>query len=698
MNEFIKWLTDIISQLGHWGYAIMALIAFLEAMPLVGWLVPGLVVLIFGGFLVAENVLNFFDLVVIFAIFTLLGDMVAFAWGRRFTGSFKKEHKIMKESYLIKAQDFIKQRGVSGIVFGRFIAPVRSTLYFVLGIIKMPWLRFIIPAAISSLIFTCFYVSLGYLAGSAWHTIEDWSGRLALALAGAVIILLILWWFKNFLVKQGKQLAELISAACKTFFIWYQTRVWWLKFSQKFSIFSQLIVRVSNPNNFFGLSASALWLLNILFFGLVVCFGVLVNDTTNALVGLDYRLQAFIRLFSEPHLATVFFLITMLASYYFILSLVILFSIWLIWQKRKSYIVGLWLGVGGAFLTGSLIKFIVARPRPIPIFFSENSHSFPSLHAAMAVALLVYLAYYAVRVYPRWSRNISIVLVASLFVILIGFSRLYLGVHYLSDVIGGYMVGGFWFIVAIIAQRYYQNIDKPKNTPKVLQFGMLGGMLILILGIYLSQVFKPNAVNSGFYRSLDLTLNQSVTLTKANNFSSDLLVTENLRGGRRRAVNFIFNTDLNTLNRVLKTGGWTKRLEPTLSSVISRGVNTLFNKPYPNAPLRSRFWHNEPNSLTFTKNVLQNKDYDTYVLRLWPIIGLAETGQQKFIAELAVNREFSWSDIFKQEILDPATKTLLNDLMTSSNFYSLETQIALINLGEELDEEFTVEVYTINLR
>jgi len=641
MSEYLKWLTDLISQLGNWGYVLLALISFLEAIPLVGFFIPGVVILIFGGWLVAENVFDFFDLVVICAAFTLLGDMVAFAWGRRFSGSFKKEHKIMKEEYLIKAKNFITKRGTSGIFLGRFISPVRSTLYFVLGIIKMPWLKFIIPVAISSFIFSFFYVGVGYLAGNAWRTFEVWSGRLAAAIGSAILIIILLWWLKGFLVHQGKQLKNLAATAVKTFFTWYQRTANWQKFSSHHSLISRKIIKLTNPNKFFGLPLSALVLTNIILASLVFCFGLLVQGSANFIVDFDYRLQAFIKLFSEAHLAVVMFFITMFGSPYFVLAVGFIFSFWLFWEKRKSYIMGLWITISGVFLSSSLIKIIIARPRPVPTFLFESSYSFPSFHATIAIALLMYLAYYAIRAYPRWSRNISLFLIAVLFVLAIGFSRVYLGVHYFSDIIGGYLIGAFWFIVAVISQRFLQSIDQPRRSPKMFQIIILSGMVVLVVLVYCSQIFKSSSVSANFFSALSKVAAEQQNLISADKLPSNLLLTENLRGGSHRPINFIFNVKTDVLDQALVKAGWVKRLDPTLSAVIRRVSDMILKRAYPDAPLRPRFWNNQPNSITFTKVVPSNKQIDFYILRLWPVSDSQVAAQQKFMAELVVNKDFS---------------------------------------------------------
>lgn len=118
--------------------------------------------------------------------------------------------------------------------------------------------------------------------------------------------------------------------------------------------------------------------------------------------------------------------------------------------KRWDYASGLLLSVEGSAIAATLLKLVVQRPRP-PLYMhavTETSYSFPSSHAAVAIALYGFLIFSAEHlILPRW-RKIGIIFCSAL-VIAIGFSRLYLGVHYLSDVLGGYILGAVFLWLGI---------------------------------------------------------------------------------------------------------------------------------------------------------------------------------------------------------------------------------------------------------
>ncbi len=97
-------------------------------------------------------------------------------------------------------------------------------------------------------------------------------------------------------------------------------------------------------------------------------------------------------------------------------------------------------------LLDSPIKFVVNRPRPsaalVQVFATEKGSGFPSGHALFAAVVLGFLAYLAVTHLRRRSlRTLSFASLLTL-IILTGVSRVYLGVHWPSDVVGGYLIGG----------------------------------------------------------------------------------------------------------------------------------------------------------------------------------------------------------------------------------------------------------------
>jgi undecaprenyl-diphosphatase len=122
---------------------------------------------------------------------------------------------------------------------------------------------------------------------------------------------------------------------------------------------------------------------------------------------------------------------------------------------RRSHLVDaafLAVVLGGAELLNLILKLSFHRPRPEVGFVHLDTYSFPSGHAMISTAAYGALAYLAwSRLATRRSRVVLVAATAAL-VALIGFSRLFLGVHYLSDVLGGVAGGTLWLALSIVVQ------------------------------------------------------------------------------------------------------------------------------------------------------------------------------------------------------------------------------------------------------
>lgn len=113
--------------------------------------------------------------------------------------------------------------------------------------------------------------------------------------------------------------------------------------------------------------------------------------------------------------------------------------------------------VGGLILENGL-KFSFHRPRPVSFFGTKTpaTYSFPSGHALLSLCFYSAAAYLITRRFKSKTARILVWCVTGLLVGLIGFSRIYLGMHYPSDVIAGYLTATIWVISIALADRFYR--------------------------------------------------------------------------------------------------------------------------------------------------------------------------------------------------------------------------------------------------
>ncbi len=152
-----------------------------------------------------------------------------------------------------------------------------------------------------------------------------------------------------------------------------------------------------------------------------------------------------------------FALVTRLADTWAIVLVLSLACLLLLLSKQsKAWVVGLLVAVLGAKVSEVCMKILIGRERPLEFALLElDTFSFPSGHAAVAMALYGFLTYLLFVQYPKY-RAYTLVL-GGLLVILVGASRVYIGVHYPSDVLGGYVLGAIWLLVGVYAVRYWRS-------------------------------------------------------------------------------------------------------------------------------------------------------------------------------------------------------------------------------------------------
>jgi undecaprenyl-diphosphatase len=168
-----------------------------------------------------------------------------------------------------------------------------------------------------------------------------------------------------------------------------------------------------------------------------------------AVAASDQGVNALLSSWRSANLNDFFLWLTSFGGWPIIISGAAILTL-LFWLKnKKTQIIPFWLALGGANLTSTLGKLYFARIRPSAPVYWENTFSFPSGHAINAIFLYGFMIYFLAEMTPRRGQKILIGLAGILIILAVGFSRLYLGVHYLSDVISGYIVGALWLFAAI---------------------------------------------------------------------------------------------------------------------------------------------------------------------------------------------------------------------------------------------------------
>ena len=166
-------------------------------------------------------------------------------------------------------------------------------------------------------------------------------------------------------------------------------------------------------------------------------------------MSIDIAVNLFMQTIQNPFLVAVskFFDLVFDAVILILISLIISVYLFLKKKRTEAYVFFISMVIIGGFV--ELLKEIFMRSRPLNSVISATGYAFPSGHAAAAIVFFGLLAYIFFRNKSLRIKRTAYFFAAVL-ILLIGLSRIYLRVHWLSDVLGGFLVGGIVLIFGII--------------------------------------------------------------------------------------------------------------------------------------------------------------------------------------------------------------------------------------------------------
>jgi membrane-associated phospholipid phosphatase len=161
--------------------------------------------------------------------------------------------------------------------------------------------------------------------------------------------------------------------------------------------------------------------------------------------------------------------ITFFATHSFLIPANIFLGLYLLiilkhkWYALKVPVVSL----GGYFVMAAL-KIFFSRPRPDdPVYEAARGFSYPSGHAMSAMTFYGFLIYLVWKNIDNLLLRWILIILLSAFIVMIGFSRIYLRVHYASDVLAGFSMGLIWLVISVWVMRKIEKLSRKKIDPEI---------------------------------------------------------------------------------------------------------------------------------------------------------------------------------------------------------------------------------------
>jgi undecaprenyl-diphosphatase len=382
-----------------------------------------------------------------------------------------------------------------------------------------------------------------------------------------------------------------------------------------------------------GLIAAGALLWNVL----ELTFEVVTGSPT---VGIDRRLINLVATLRTPQLDQLMYFITFLASEQ---SLVVLTSVaalvaLMAGRPRSAVLVVLAVVAGTLFF--ELVKLLVQRPRPLleDARIVQGGFSFPSGHSTVAATFYGTLAYLVIRTLRQTRWQVLVGAATGLLVLAIGVSRIYLGVHYPSDVLAGWAAGALWVVLVMLADHIWmpQQLPPLSTVRRTLTLGS-AVVLLLVAGAYLGTVYRtippPPTVAPPTPEVIAPTALASTVGGQLPHY------TEGLTGHLQEPVSLVFVGSRAQLEHAFQVAGWTENRPYTFGTLWGGIVASITQQPDPAGPVTPSFLADEPNALAFS--LPMGKTFaERHHIRIWTTTIQTTTGQPVWLATASFDRGF----------------------------------------------------------
>jgi len=464
-----KLLADAGQALGPWTYLLVGVLAFLETGAFVGFVAPGETAVIVGGLVAGQGEISLVVLIAIVWAAAVAGDTTSFALGRRLGREWLLRHgerlRITDER-LQQVEGFFERRGGLTILIGRFIGFVRPLAPFLAGAARMPLRRFLPYDVLGAGLWTATFATLGFVFWHSFDQLTTYVSRGLFAFGTFVAVVALLVWLVR--LRRSPEQRRRVQA-------WLDERRDQPGWRYAVRLAGPLWRFVGRPTaggadfaarfGFRRLTPGELGLEFTTMLALLAVGGFtffFVGDIASepGLPGID-RMAADVaeRTTSDP-LVEVAKVLTYLGSLTVVIPAIAATAAWAALRRRWIDVVTLVVGQGLLVLCVQVAKAAYDRDRPLGGFVHADYGAYPSGHTAYAVSLVA-CATVLVRAGSGWAVRFAAVTVAAIIVVVVAATRVYLRVHFLSDVIGGAALGlAIWSFVgtlALVAAHVRQN-------------------------------------------------------------------------------------------------------------------------------------------------------------------------------------------------------------------------------------------------
>ena len=455
MESHLQDLIDFFA--AHAGLALAAVFAgaLLESLAVIGSVLPGSTIVFAGGMLVGLKALDPWLAAIAAVVGAVIGDGVSYWAGMRYHAQIRAMWPLANHPGLIeRGQAYFAAHGGKSVFLARFLGPLRAIVPVIAGMSNMRPAQFYLMNVLSALGWAATHLLPGMLFGASLQVAGAVSARLVALIALVAVALGLIVQVIRLAVRLGGPSVRMLQYRIVRH---ARQRPGWL---------GRLVLPLVDPAR--PESMSLLVAATLLIGGAWLFLGVVEDVVTrDTLVQTDRSIYDWLQATRTGWVDDVMVTITMLGSAYVTLAVVAAVGVWLA-LIRRFHALAYWItAVVFAEVLVLALKFGFERARPATRYAELDPYSLPSGHAAIAIVVYGFLAFLVAHGKPGWQKIAVAVPVAGI-AVLIGFSRLYLGAHWFSDVAASTGLGLAW--IGLLCIAYINHVhEKPlRAVPTVL--------------------------------------------------------------------------------------------------------------------------------------------------------------------------------------------------------------------------------------
>ncbi|RUR40791.1 bifunctional DedA family/phosphatase PAP2 family protein [Vreelandella populi] len=422
---------------------VILLISLAESLALVGLLVPGVVLITAAASLAGHQSVDLLWVMLAAFIGAILGDGISFRLGYHHRQQITQRWPLSAHpEWLGRGARFFERYGLYSVFIGRFVGPVRPVIPLVAGMMRMSPRSFLWANVGSAVLWAPAYVLPGYLLGRTWQDHLDLPPgiKTALIIMAAIVVTLavVFSWGRAQVGRHGRVYLAIARLARRV----PSMRRPWLAMSQsgEVPIASLLLFIVA-------LTSLSGWTL------------LVVHHDGPLMIDL-YVQRLFIWIENDIFISAGL-VFAKIGDKLGIAVLLLPWAVWMVSHKRFDALAHWSAAVGGIALLNTYGKAYFGRARPDTPDYLTGSLSYPSAHTSTSVVVLGLLAAFIASEIPRKQRA-WVYWTAIILAVPMALSRLVIGVHWFSDLVGGALLGlVLCALVRLSWQRYPRKPLRP---------------------------------------------------------------------------------------------------------------------------------------------------------------------------------------------------------------------------------------------